>query len=322
MKKICIVTGGAGFIGSHLCEKLLNTENKVVCIDNLLTGREENLKEFKNHPDFQFIKFDLNDKFNSDILAIVSSADYVFHLASPASPNKLSNISYIKLPIETLLVNSWGTYQILANISTTKAKFLFASTSEIYGDPIQHPQTENYWGNVNPIGERSCYDEAKRFGEAITSTYIRKYNLDGRIIRIFNTFGPKMRDDGRAVIEFINAVVENKPIYIFGKGTQTRSFCYISDLIEGICKAMFVEGTKGEVINLGNPNEVTIIDLAKKIIQMTNSSSKLEFRSLPSDDPKRRCPDITKAKNLLEWEPAISLDSGLEKTVNYIKLNK
>lgn len=320
MKEICIVTGGAGFIGSHLCEVLLSKDFQVVCVDNLISGRIQNISSFKNSPDFTFFNSDVVKPFPKELENILKKASYIFHLASPASPNRKSPISYYSLPVETLLVNSYGTYKLLESVVGSTAKFLFASTSEVYGDPKEHPQKEKYWGNVNPVGERSCYDEAKRFGEAITYTYFRKYNCDVRITRIFNTYGPRMhKDDGRAVVEFINLAINNKPLPIFGDGGQTRSFCFVRDLVEGISKAMFYNNTKGEVINLGNQNEITILELARSIKKITGSKSQFSFEELPSDDPKRRKPDISKAQKLLNWLPQISLDEGLVKTINYFK---
>lgn len=320
MKDTCVVTGGSGFIGSHLCGLLLNRGFRVVCIDNLLSGRRENVLEFNKNSDFTFILFDLTKPLSDAVVKELNQAKYVFHLASPASPNAKSKISYYQNPIETLLVNSYGTYQLLNSVLTSKAHFLFASTSEIYGDPLIHPQKESYFGNVNPVGERSCYDEAKRFGEAITATYVKNKEVNGRIIRIFNTYGPNMhKDDGRAVVEFISKALKGEALPIFGKGDQTRSFCYVSDMVEGIYKAMFNDSTLGEVINLGNPQEITVLEIADKIIALTGSKSRLKFESLPHDDPKRRKPDITKAISLLKWNPTVSLEEGLSQTVNYFK---
>lgn len=320
MKEFCLVTGGAGFIGSHLCEFLLNQGFEVICVDNLISGRKENLSSFFKRADFTFLNFDLTKPFSINLIKMIRKASYIFHLASPASPNRKSSVSYYNLPVETLLVNSYATYQLLEITRYSKAKFLFASTSEIYGDPKVHPQKENYWGNVNPVGERSCYDEAKRFGESITYTYFRKYSSDARIVRIFNTYGPKMHpDDGRAVVEFIKSALCNKPLPIFGDGKQTRSLCYVDDLIEGIYRSMFYQKTQGEVINLGNPCETTIIELAQLIKDMIGSKSIFSFEKLPSDDPKRRKPDISKAEKLLDWRPQISLKEGLVKTIAYFK---
>lgn len=320
MKETCIITGGAGFIGSHLCGKLLEAGYKVVCVDNLVSGRTQNIASFANSSDFLFLKQDVTKQYSREFLKLLDSANYIFHLASLASPNKKSTISYYAHPIETLMVNSYGTYLLLESTLKSKAKFLFASTSEIYGDPRVHPQDEQYFGYVNPVGVRSCYDEAKRFGEAITSAYWRKYKADVRIIRIFNTYGPRMhKEDGRAIVEFINRALESKPLPIFGKGEQTRSFCYVTDLIEGLYRAMFEPKTKNEIINLGNPEEITIISIAKIIKNLTNSRSAFIYEPLPSDDPKRRCPDISKAEKLLGWTPKIGLTEGLQNTIAFFK---
>lgn len=320
MKKQCIVTGGAGFIGSHLCELLLNRGFSVVAIDNISTGRIENISSFENHADFTFLKEDIAKPLSQKVIDVVLNSQHVFHLASPASPNPKSAISYLSLPLETLDVNSFGTKQLLMLCKKNNASFLYASTSEVYGDPIVHPQKESYWGNVNSFGPRSCYDEAKRFGEALCYTFIHTYSVNARVIRIFNTYGPRMhKDDGRAIIEFINACLNKTPIPIFGDGKQTRSFCYISDLVEGIYKSMFIGNTKGEVMNLGNPQEITMLELAEKIKEKTKSSSEIKFETLPGDDPRRRQPDISKAQQLLNWNPSVSLDEGLIKTIEYFK---
>ena len=320
MNKNCLVTGGAGFIGSHLCELLLFNGYKVICVDDLSSGRLQNISSFKNHPAFQFINLDITKPYTDKFRQELGQCAYIFHLASPASPNSKSSISYYSRPIETLLVNSYGTYKLLESARKSCTKFLFASTSEVYGDPLTHPQSEKYWGNVNPVGERSCYDEAKRFGEAITTAYFRKYQVDTRIVRIFNTYGPRMhKEDGRAVVEFINQALEDKPIPIFGDGSQTRSFCYVADLVEGIYKAMFTSDTAGLVINLGNPEELTILETAQIIKKLTGSKSTFLYGSLPSDDPKRRKPDITKAQKLLNWIPKVSLTAGLTKTIKFFK---
>lgn len=308
-----IVTGGAGFLGSHLCERLLKDGHEVIAIDNLLTGNRENIKHLESNPNFKFVEFDVINGLPDDI-----QADQIYHLASPASPNKNNPQSYISYPFETMQVNSVGTGQLAEKATQMGARFLFASTSEVYGDPTQHPQKESYRGNVSTIGPRSVYDEAKRFGETIVSAYVRTKNLDGRIIRIFNTYGERMADDGRVVITFIKAALEGKALPVFGKGEQTRSFCYVSDLIDGIVLAM-EKGQKGEVYNLGNPNEFTILELANKVKQLTDSSSELEFHDLPEDDPLQRCPDITKAKEQLGWEPKVQLEEGLSKLSNYLK---
>lgn len=306
-----IVTGGAGFLGSHLCDKLIEQGNEVICIDNLITGSEENIAHLKNNPNFEFINHDVIWGLPEGV-----EAEQIYHLASPASPNKDSSKSYMALPFETMRVNTQGTIKLCEAALNLGAKFLFASTSEVYGDPKEHPQKETYHGNVSTTGPRSCYDESKRFGETITSNFTRSKKLDARIIRIFNTYGPKMTDDGRVVTEFIKASLENKPVPIFGDGTQTRSFCFVSDLIDGLILAM-EKGDKGEVYNLGNPDEFTILELAEKIKQITNSSSEIQFtQKLPEDDPQRRCPDISKAKQQLEWSPQVNLEEGLKLTIN------
>ncbi|OGH03109.1 MAG: NAD-dependent dehydratase [Candidatus Levybacteria bacterium RIFCSPHIGHO2_01_FULL_37_17] len=312
----CLVAGGGGFIGSHLCESLLDENFRVICVDNFITGDKSNIKHLSLNKNFLLIEDDIIKRKEYDI----AKTNYIFHLASPASPNLKSKKSYINFPLETLLVNSLGTYNLLEVALKSNAKFLYTSTSEVYGDPAISPQTETYFGNVNPNGIRSPYDESKRFGESITMTYFRKFNLDSRIIRIFNTYGPRMqKDDGRVVSNFINQALENRPITIYGDGAQTRSFCFVSDMVEGIKRAMFNEETSGEVINLGNPTEKSILDFAKLIIQLTQSSSELLFEELPQDDPKKRNPDITKAKKILNWEPKIELEKGIVKTIQYYK---
>lgn len=309
-----IVTGGAGFLGSHLCDKLIEQGHQVICIDNLLTGSEKNIEHLKNNPDFQFVNHDVSKPLPDNL-----TADQVYHLASPASPNKDSKISYQSFPFETMAVNTIGTQNLCEFAAKFNAKFLFASTSEVYGEPLEHPQKETYLGNVSTTGPRSIYDEAKRFGETITSVYIRSKSLDGRIIRIFNTYGPRIAFDGRVVIEIIQAALENKPLPIFGDGKQTRSFCYISDMVEGIILAM-EKGEPGEIYNLGNPDEFTILELAEFAKKLTGSTSNLEFKDLPEDDPTRRCPDITKAKEKLGWEPKVSLEEGLKKLIERLEL--
>jgi nucleoside-diphosphate-sugar epimerase len=307
---VSVVTGAAGFIGSHLCERLLSMGHMVYALDNLVTGTESNIESLKSNPLFTFIRYDVTNE-----MPIFPDVHFVFHLASPASVP-----DYQKFDEETALVNSLGTRNLLKFAKAYKAKFLFTSTSEVYGSPLEHPQKETYWGNVNPNGIRSCYDESKRFGEMMTMLYVRKYGLDARIVRIFNTYGPHMRkDDGRVVSNFINQALVGKPLTVYGDGTYTRSFCYVSDLVEGLLKAMNTEGTKGEVFNLGNPEEYTVLDLAKKIIAMTKTSSEIIFEKLPQDDPPRRKPDITKAKTILHWEPVVPITEGLEKTIEYYK---
>lgn len=314
-----LVAGGAGFIGSHLCEKLLNDGYQVSSIDNLITGERANISSLTSNSSFEFIERDLT-KDLSDLKDALKDVEFIFHLASPASPNKKSLRSYMNYPIETLLVNSVGTYNLLTMAKELGAKFLFASSSEVYGDPSVSPQREDYFGNVNPNGVRSVYDEGKRFGEATTMAFVRKHNIDARIIRIFNTYGPKMRkDDGRVVSNFINQALTGEPITVYGDGKQTRSLCFISDLVEGLAKAMFTEGTEGEVINMGNPNEKTILEVAEMIKEMTTSKSEITFEQLPEDDPKKRNPDINKAKSLLSWSPKVDLKEGLGKTIDYFK---
>ncbi|MBI2597509.1 GDP-mannose 4,6-dehydratase [Candidatus Daviesbacteria bacterium] len=313
-----IVTGGAGFLGSHLVDKLLQRGDEVIAIDNLLTGDLKNIEHLRSNPNFRFIEADVVKPLPLDLEANpdLIGADQIYHLASPASPNINSPKSYHALAFETMQVNSLGTWNLCELAKKIGAKFLFASTSEIYGNPKEHPQKESYLGNVSTLGPRSVYDESKRFGETITAAFIRSKGLDGRTVRIFNTYGPRMADDGRVVIEFINAALANKPIPIFGNGSQTRSFCYVSDLIEGIVLAM-EKGNKGKVFNLGNPQEFTIQELAEKIKQLTGSTSEIKsIAELPEDDPLKRCPDISHAKEVLGWEPKIGLEKGLKTLIN------
>lgn len=312
-----LVAGGAGFIGSHLCKKLLEEKFSVICVDNLLTSQKSNITDLLQNSSFQFIEQDIT---SSQFTVQSSKIDYIFHLASPASPNQHSPKSYISYPIETLMVNSMGTKNLLDLAKENNAKFLFASTSEIYGDPAVSPQPETYWGNVNPNGIRSVYDESKRFGESITMAYYRKYGVDIRIARIFNTYGPNMlENDGRVVSNFIVAAIQNKPLTIYGEGLQTRSFCYVSDMVDGLYAAMFTDHTNGEIINLGNPLEKTIKEFALFIKDITKTQSEILYEPLPEDDPKQRRPDIAKARKLLSWEPKISLEEGLAKTMEYFK---
>lgn len=308
-----LVTGGAGFIGSHLCDFLINKGYRVTCLDNLLTGSKKNVEHLLDNPNFEFVEADITKPIDS----FSSGFDCIFHLASPASP-----IDYQNYPEETLLANSVGTLNILELAKKTSAKVLIASTSEVYGDPLEHPQKETYLGNVNTFGPRSCYDEGKRYAEAATYVFLHKYNIDARIIRIFNTYGPRMqKDDGRVVSNFINASLSGNPINIDGDGSQTRSFCYISDLVDGIYKAMFLDNTKGEIFNLGNPDEYKVKELADKIINLTNSKSEIKYSgTFREDDPMRRQPDITKAKSVLGWEPKVDLEEGLQKTFEYYRL--
>ncbi|OGE64278.1 hypothetical protein A3I48_00835 [Candidatus Daviesbacteria bacterium RIFCSPLOWO2_02_FULL_36_7] len=309
-----IVTGGAGFLGSHLSDKLIERGDQVICIDNLLTGSLDNIAHLQNSPNFEFVQADASEGLPQNL-----DFDELYHLASPASPNKNNPKSYMGLPFETMQVNTIGTWGLCEEALTRGAKFLFASTSEIYGDPLEHPQKETYNGNVSAIGPRSVYDEAKRFGETIVSAFVSYNKLDGKIVRIFNTYGPRMGADGRVVIEFIRAALQNKPLPVFGDGTQTRSFTFVDDLIEGLMLAI-KRGNRGEVYNLGNPNEFTILELAEKVKLLTNSSSEIEsVGQLPEDDPTRRCPDIQKAKQSLGWEPKVELEDGLRKLIAYIK---
>ncbi len=310
MQKV-LVTGGAGFIGSHLCDYLLDKGYSVICLDDLITGSKKNVEHLLDNPNFEFLEADVTQPIGYSLSAI----NYVFHLASPASP-----IDYQNHPEETLLANSVGTLNILKLAKEKGAKILVTSTSEIYGDPLEHPQKETYWGNANSFGPRACYDESKRFAEAATYVYLQKYNLDARVIRIFNTYGPRMQvQDGRVISNFINQCLKNEPLTIYGDGSQTRSFCFVSDMVEGIYKAMFSDGTKGEVFNLGNPEEYTMLDLAEKIKEMAGSTNEIVYRPLPLDDPKQRQPDISKAKRILDWEPKVPVSEGLAKTIEYYK---
>ncbi|HRU39329.1 MAG TPA: SDR family oxidoreductase [Candidatus Goldiibacteriota bacterium] len=308
MAKTALVAGGAGFIGSHLCEALISLGMKVICVDNLGSGRKENIKLITEN--FKFIKRDIRKP-----LRISGKVDYVFHLASYASPPY-----YQKHSIETLMTNSLGTYNILELATAKKARFLITSTSETYGDPKEHPQKETYWGHVNPVGIRSCYDEAKRFSEALTMEYVRKRGLDCRIIRIFNTYGPRLqKDDGRVISNFIDQALNGRPMTIYGDGSQTRSFCYVSDMVRGLILAMLKPGIKGEVINLGNPDEFTVKEAALIIKRMTRSKSRIVRKPLPKDDPCRRKPDISKAKKLLGWQPQVKLVPGLMQTIKWFE---
>ncbi len=318
MKKLtkCIVTGGAGFIGSHLCDVLIAKGYEVICVDNLITGSVENIIHLKDNPYFHFICHDITKPFPSNSKFLILNSKFIYHLASPASPPQ-----YRKYSIETLMVNSIGAKNLLDLAIKYNSTFLLASTSEIYGNPLIHPQTENYYGNVNTLGLRSCYDESKRFAETITMEYNRKFSIDTRIVRIFNTYGPRMqKDDGRVVSNFINQAIENIPLTVYGDGIQTRSFCYITDMINGIFSAMETKGLNGEVINLGNPDEKTVIEIGNLILKLTGSSSKLsKVSDIYMDDPDRRKPDITKANKLLKWYPKISLANGLRETIEYFK---
>ncbi|MDI6873594.1 UDP-glucuronic acid decarboxylase family protein [Candidatus Solincola sp.] len=303
-----LVTGGAGFIGSHLCERLVEEGHAVWCLDNLCTGSMENLEGLKGHPRFRFILADVADPLTLEV-------DAVAHLASPASP-----VDYHRMPVETMLANSMGTYQALEVARKNGARFLLASTSEVYGDPLKVPQDEEYTGNVNPVGPRACYDESKRFAEALTSTYRRLYGTETVILRIFNTYGPRMRrEDGRVVPNFIQQALAGEPLTVYGDGSQTRSFCYVDDLVEGICLALRSERAVGEVINLGNDREMTVLELAHRIREMLGSTSEITFLPLPQGDPRRRKPDLTRARELLGWEPATGLEEGLRRTVEWFR---
>ncbi len=316
-----VVAGGAGFIGSHLCKRLLADGNEVFCIDNLLTGDKGNIETLLDNPHFHFIEHDITKPFTKFLNSQFLTLNSVFHLASPASPNHHSRLSYHALPMETMMVNTQGTLELLKFAKTHNATFLFASTSEAYGDPLEHPQKEEYRGNVSTTGPRSVYDEAKRFGETLTSYFGREKNVDTRIVRIFNTYGPNMQtEDKRMIVNFITQALTNQPITIFGDGTQTRSLCYVDDLVEGLVRLMFNKKAKGEVVNLGATNEHTVIEYATITKQLTNSSSEIVLsEKLPEDDPLKRKPDITKAKQLLDWEPRVSLEEGLQKTIAYFR---
>lgn len=303
-----LISGGAGFIGSHLCDVFLEKGYRVVCVDNLLTGKTENIKHHLKDRKFEFIDHNVCERIN-----FKGKIDCILHFASPASP-----IDYLKYPIPTLKVGSLGTHNALGLAKAKRAKFLLASTSETYGDPLVNPQPESYWGNVNPIGPRGVYDEAKRFAEAITMAYNRYHGLDTRIVRIFNTYGPRMREnDGRAIPNFICQALSDKPITMYGSGCQTRSFCYISDLVAGIYRLIMTR--VHDPVNIGNPNEMTLMDLAKAIIRITGSKSKIIRKPLPVDDPKVRCPDIHRARKILGWEPHIDIEEGLCRTIDYFE---
>ena len=302
-----IVTGGAGFLGSHLCDLLLENGHNVICIDNLLTGSAKNIEHIESDR-FTYLKYDVTKP-----IYFGDKIDYIFHLASPASPN-----DYLELPIQTLKVGALGTYNMLGLAMEQGARFLLTSTSETYGDPLVNPQPETYWGNVNPVGPRGVYDEAKRYAEAITMAYHRYHDVDTRIVRIFNTYGPCMRaGDGRVVPNFINQALKGEDITVYGDGNQTRSFCYVSDLIDGIYRLMMSDFV--EPVNVGNPDEMSVLEFAEKVIEITGSDSRIIFEDLPLDDPKVRRPDISRAKDVLGWELKVGLDEGLEKTVEYFK---
>jgi dTDP-glucose 4,6-dehydratase len=306
--KRALVTGGAGFLGSHLCERLLDEGLDVVCMDNLITGAVANVEHLFGREGFVFVKYDV-----TNYIDVPGRLDYILHFASPASP-----IDYLKLPIQTLKVGSLGTHKALGLAKAKGARILMASTSETYGDPLVHPQPESYWGNVNPVGPRGVYDEAKRFAEAITMAYHRHHGVDTRIVRIFNTYGSRMRaGDGRVVPTFINQALEGQPLTCFGDGSQTRSFCYVDDLVEGIYRLLLSDYV--EPMNIGNPAEMTVLQFAQEIVRLTGSSSEIVFTELPEDDPKVRQPDITKARAILGWEPTVLLEQGLRTTIDYFK---
>jgi dTDP-glucose 4,6-dehydratase len=309
MEKTILITGGAGFIGSHLCDFLLNKNFKIICVDNLITGNKKNIEHLSNNQNFKFINQDI-----SKHIAINENLDYILHLASPASP-----VDYQKIPIQTLKVGSLGTHNTLGLALVKKAKYLLASTSEVYGDPLVNPQPETYWGNVNPIGVRGCYDEAKRFSEALVMAYHRIHQVDTKIARIFNTYGPRMRkSDGRVVPNFINQALKGKPMTVYG-GKQTRSFCYVSDMIDGIYKLMISD--VDDPVNLGNPDEHSVLEFAEIVKKLTHSNSKIVFKSVPVDDPRVRCPDISLAKKKLKWDPKVELEEGLKSTVEWFEKN-
>jgi dTDP-glucose 4,6-dehydratase len=302
----CVVSGGAGFLGSHLCESLLGQGHRVICLDNLDTGSLENIEHIR-HPEFEFRNFDV-----LEFVEVDEPVDFVYHLASPASP-----IDYARLPLHTLKVGAYGTHNSLGLAKRKRARFLLASTSEVYGDPLIHPQPESYWGNVNPIGPRGVYDEAKRYAEALTMAYLRQQGVDTCIARIFNTFGARMRpNDGRAIPTFLRQALADKPVTVFGDGSQTRSFCYVDDLIRGLVS--LGESGVHEPVNLGNPHEMTLLEMAEAVVELTESRSEIVFEALPVDDPKVRQPDIARARDLLGWEPQITVREGLERTISAV----
>jgi len=303
-----VITGGAGFIGSHLADRFLSEGHEVIVLDNLVTGNTDNIAHLAGKPGFKFIHHDV-----TNYIYIEGRVDAVLHFASPASP-----VDYLKYPIKTMKVGSLGTHKALGLAKAKGARFLLASTSEVYGDPLIHPQPETYWGNVNPIGPRSVYDEAKRFAEALTMAYHRKHGLETRIVRIFNTYGPRMRlNDGRVIPNFVPQALRGQPLTVYGDGSQTRSFCYVSDLVEGIYRLF--NSDEVEPVNLGNPNEISILEFAELVNRMTGNDAGIVFKPLPKDDPRRRKPDISKAKRVLGWEPEVPLEEGLELTIEYFR---
>jgi len=308
IQRHAVVTGGAGFLGSHLCDRLLAENLRVTAIDNLITGDVRNIAHLMGNPGFRFLKHDV-----TEYIFLDGAVDFVLHFASPASP-----IDYLKLPIQTLKVGSLGTHKALGLAKAKKARFLLASTSEVYGDPLVHPQPESYWGNVNPVGSRGVYDEAKRFAEAMTMAYQRYHGVETRIVRIFNTYGPRMRiNDGRAIPAFLSQALRGEDVTVFGNGSQTRSVCYVDDLIEGIFRLLMSDAS--EPVNIGNQNEISMLDLAKEIIELTGSRSTIVFRPLPEDDPKIRQPDTTRARSLLQWQARVDRREGLRRTVEYFR---
>ena len=307
MKKF-LVTGGAGFIGSHLCDRLIGEGFKVICMDNLITGDLSNIKHLFADHNFTFLKHDV-----TKFIGLKERIDYCLHFASPASP-----VDYLNYPIQTLKVGSLGTHNVLGIAKENKAKFLLASTSEVYGDPLVHPQKESYWGNVNPIGLRGCYDESKRFAEAITMAYHRVHKIDTRIVRIFNTYGPRMRiNDGRVIPNFIYQALNHKPLTVYGNGSQTRSFCFVDDLVEGLYKLL--RANINQPVNLGNPHEFTVLQLARLVIKLTGTKPRIVFKPLPQDDPRQRKPDIATAKKILHWLPKTQLQQGLPRTISWFQ---
>ena len=303
-----LITGAAGFLGSHLCDKFINEGFKVTGMDNFITGSPKNIEHLQTHPHFEFIEHDVTRFIN-----IEGKLDYILHFASPASP-----IDYLRIPIQTLKVGSLGTHNVLGLAKAKKARVLIASTSEVYGDPLIHPQTEEYFGNVNPIGPRGVYDEAKRFQEAMTMAYHNFHGLETRIVRIFNTYGPRMRlNDGRVIPAFMGQILRGENLTVFGDGSQTRSFCYIDDQVDGIFKLLFSDYNLP--VNIGNPEEISILDFAKEIIALTNGKSKIVFKKLPVNDPLQRCPDISKAKSILNWQPKVDRKTGMKRTFEYFK---
>jgi dTDP-glucose 4,6-dehydratase len=301
-----LVTGGAGFLGSHLCDYLIERGHRVICVDNFDTGSLKNVAHLRDGDQFKFVQQDITEHFE-----VEEPVDFVFHMASPASP-----IDYARLPLHTLKVGAYGTHNALGLAKAKRARFLLASTSEVYGDPLIHPQPESYWGNVNPIGPRGVYDEAKRYAEALTMAYYRQQGVDTAIVRIFNTYGPRMRaNDGRAIPAFLSQALADKPVTVFGDGSQTRSFCFVADLVRGL--VMLMESELHEPVNIGNPNEMSLLEMAQLVVELTESRSEIVFEALPIDDPKVRQPDITRAKSALGWEPEIELRDGLTKTIEH-----